>query len=87
MADEGTVYLGYPVLATAEETVEVDALMVSQAHGLVAFLLPESVPQDGAGWAEAQARQDRLYDVLDSTLVGGTRPAPSSAHQGRLPDP
>ncbi|MEV7676479.1 ATP-binding domain-containing protein [Streptomyces sp. NPDC088752] len=68
VADEGTVYLGYPVLATAEETVEVDALMVSQAHGLVAFLLPESVPQDGAGWAETQARQDRLYDVLDSTL-------------------
>ncbi|MFJ4836177.1 DEAD/DEAH box helicase [Streptomyces sp. NPDC088747] len=68
VADEGTVYLGYPVLATADETVEVDALMVSQAHGLVAFLLPESVPQNAAEWETAQARQDRLYDVLDSTL-------------------
>ncbi|MEU3465256.1 ATP-binding domain-containing protein [Streptomyces sp. NPDC006733] len=68
VTNEGTVYLGYPVLATAEETVEVDALMVSQAHGLVAFLLPDSIPQDAAQWDEAQACQDRLYNVLDSTL-------------------
>ncbi|GCD48433.1 DEAD/DEAH box helicase [Streptomyces paromomycinus] len=68
VADEGTVYLGYPVLATADETVEVDALMVSRSHGLVAFLLADSVPQSREDWEEAQTRQDRLYDVLDSTL-------------------
>jgi hypothetical protein len=68
VTDEGTVYLGYPVLATADETVEVDALMVSQAHGLVAFLLPDSIPRSAEEWDEAQDRQDRLYDVLDSTL-------------------
>jgi len=68
VANEGTVYLGYPVLATADETVEVDALMVSRTHGLVAFLLADSIPQSTADWEEAQARQDRLYDVLDSTL-------------------
>ncbi|MEV7152933.1 hypothetical protein AB0O05_41305 [Streptomyces sp. NPDC093084] len=42
--------------------------MVSQAHGLIAFLLPNSIPQSPEDWEEAQARQDRLYDVLDSTL-------------------
>ncbi|MFD7488711.1 DEAD/DEAH box helicase [Streptomyces mirabilis] len=68
VTDEGTLYLGYPVLATADETIEVDALMVSQAHGLIAFLLPNSIPQSTQDWEEAQARQDRLYDVLDSTL-------------------
>jgi hypothetical protein len=38
IADEGAVYLGYPVPATADERVEVDALLISQKHGLVAFL-------------------------------------------------
>ncbi|WP_186817531.1 hypothetical protein, partial [Nocardia neocaledoniensis] len=41
---DGTVYLGYPVLATADEKVEVDALLVSRQHGLVAFLIAEDVP-------------------------------------------
>ncbi|MEU8854197.1 ATP-binding domain-containing protein [Streptomyces sp. NPDC048556] len=68
VADEGTVYLGYPVLATAEDNVEVDALMVSRSHGVVAFLLAESIPRTTQDWAAIQAQQDRLYDVLDSTL-------------------
>jgi superfamily I DNA and RNA helicase len=33
----GTVYLGYPVLATADDRVEIDALLVSPRHGLLAF--------------------------------------------------
>ena len=33
----GTLYLGYPVLATADTRVFVDALLVSRSHGLVAF--------------------------------------------------
>lgn len=68
VVDEGTVYLGYPVLATADETVEVHALLVSQSHGLVAFLLADAIPQSEEDWEEVEARQDRLYDVLDSTL-------------------
>ncbi|MGA5102645.1 DEAD/DEAH box helicase [Streptomyces cellulosae] len=68
VADEGTVYLGYPMLATADETVRVDALMVSRAHGLVAFLLSDSIPRSEEDWEEVMAQQDRLYDVLDSTL-------------------
>jgi hypothetical protein len=42
----GTVYLAYPVLATADERVEVDALLVSREHGLVAFLLTKDMPTD-----------------------------------------
>ncbi|MEU9490058.1 ATP-binding domain-containing protein [Streptomyces decoyicus] len=68
VVDDGTVYLGYPVLATADERVEVDALLVSKAHGLVAFLLAGSVPQDEESWDAVASAQDRLYNVLDSTL-------------------
>ncbi|MDE0699779.1 MAG: ATP-binding domain-containing protein [Acidimicrobiaceae bacterium] len=65
---DGTVYLGYPVLATADERVEVDALLVSQAHGLVAFLLADSLPDSDEVWAEVVSEQDRLFAILESHL-------------------
>lgn len=64
----GTVYLGYPVLATADDRVEVDALLVSQAHGLVAFLIAEVIPSSPEEREDAIAEQDRLYGVLESYL-------------------
>lgn len=66
--DSGTVYLGYPVLATADDRVEVDALLVSQAHGLVAFLIAEDIPGNQQEREETIAEQDRLYGVLESYL-------------------
>ncbi|WP_063756418.1 DEAD/DEAH box helicase [Streptomyces sp. NRRL S-1824] len=68
VVDDGTVYLGYPVLTTADDRVEVDALLVSKAHGLVAFLLKDSIPRDADGWEVVSSAQDRLYNVLESTL-------------------
>jgi superfamily I DNA and RNA helicase len=68
VVEAGTVYLGYPVLATADERVEVDALLVSADHGLVAFLIEDSVPTGETEWEEAVAAQDRLYAVLESHL-------------------
>jgi superfamily I DNA and RNA helicase len=67
VVESGTVYLGYPVLATADERVEVDALLVSSDHGLVAFLIADGVPADD-GWAAVVEDQDRLYAVLESHL-------------------
>lgn len=66
--DDGTVYLGYPVLATADERVEVDALLVSQQCGLVGFLLADEVPANEEDWTEVVEDQDRLYAVLESHL-------------------
>jgi tRNA(Arg) A34 adenosine deaminase TadA len=68
IADEGTVYLGYPALATADERVEVDALLASQQHGLVAVLLADDLPTSAEEWAEVVAEQGRLYAVLESHL-------------------
>jgi superfamily I DNA and RNA helicase len=66
---QGTIYLGYPVLATADDRVEVDALLVSHSHGLVAFLLAEAIPETPDEWVEITAAQDRLYAVLESNLA------------------
>lgn len=66
--NSGTVYLGYPVLATADDRVEVDALLVSKDHGLVAFLIANDLPSTLDERAEAIAEQDRLYGVLESYL-------------------
>lgn len=66
---EGTVYLGYPVLTTAEARVDVDALLVTEAHGLVGFLLAEELPKDSASWSPLIDAQDRLFTVLESQLM------------------
>jgi superfamily I DNA and RNA helicase len=68
VVDSGTVYLGYPVLATADEKVEVDALLVGGEHGLVAFLLAEGTPEHDEDWEQLTEEQDRLYAVLESHL-------------------
>lgn len=68
VVEDGTVYLGYPVLATADERVEVDALLVCRKHGLVAFLLANSLPARDEEWTEIIAEQDRLFAILESHL-------------------
>jgi len=65
---DGTIYLGYPVLASADDRVYVDALLVSQEHGLVAFLIADTMPTLAADWTDCIRQQDRLYSVLESHL-------------------
>ncbi len=64
----GTVYLGYPVLSSADDRVEIDALLVSQNHGLIAFQLADEAPTTAEQWRAVQESQDRLYNALDSHL-------------------
>lgn len=68
VVSEGTVYLGYPVLASADERVEVDALLVSESHGLVAFQLGDGSPRAAGDWTRYVDAQDRLFSVLESNL-------------------
>jgi superfamily I DNA and RNA helicase len=63
VVNEGTIYLAYPVFATADERVEVDALLVSRQHGLVAFLLAKDLPGPDT-WSKFIDDQDKLYGVL-----------------------
>src|SRR5262249_1048647 len=67
---KGTLYLGYPVLALADERVNVEPLLVTAKFGLVAFLT-ETLPSEAVGtarWTEIQQRQDHLFGALESFL-------------------
>ena len=59
----GSLYIGYPVLATADESVTVDALLVTLQHGLVAFLFEDIAP-DGEAHAETWQRREGLQNQL-----------------------
>lgn len=65
---EGDLYLGYPVLSTADERVQVDALLASTSYGVVAFQIASSLPHDESDWQHAIDEQNRLYAVLESQL-------------------
>lgn len=68
LIEDGTIYLGYPVLATADDRVEVDALLVSQEHGLIAFRFADAIPSSDDDWHALSVQQDRLYNTLESHL-------------------
>lgn len=65
---EGDLYLGYPVLSTADERVQVDALLASEQHGVVAFQIADALPTSPDMWEKVIAEQNRLYAVLESQL-------------------
>lgn len=66
----GTFYIGYPVIASADEKIMIDAMLVTQEHGLIAFLFRDTAPQtnDADGWAAMKDAQDRIYYALDANL-------------------
>lgn len=67
---DGTLYIGYPVLASADKTVTVDALLVCREHGLVVYSFEDEPPRpdDVAAWELLHDKQDELYFVLDTYL-------------------
>jgi len=58
---KGTFYIGYPVMASADSSMTIDALLVSQDPGLVAFHFA-SADED------YKDEQDRVYYVLEANL-------------------
>lgn len=67
---DGTLYLGYPILATADDSVTADALLVSAQHGLVAFHFARIPPTmtDVRQWEDLRDDLDRLYVAMDNHL-------------------
>ena len=68
---EGSLYIGYPILATADESVTVDALLVSREHGLVAFLFADATigrGTDFAVWNAEADRQDKVFIAVENIL-------------------
>ena len=67
----GSLYIGYPVVATTEESVTVDALLITMQHGLVAFLFDEHVPSQMTNdklWTTRQDRQDYMFVAVENSL-------------------
>ncbi|HMJ35214.1 MAG TPA: ATP-binding domain-containing protein [Baekduia sp.] len=67
--DSGIVYLGYPVLPTAEDRLVIDALLVSEKHGLVAFGFADGLPDSSDHWDDVVKEQDDMYAALTSFLT------------------
>lgn len=67
----GTLYIGYPVIASADEPITIDSLLVCREHGLVAFAFESSPPPtgDGEAWSKLKDEQDRIYFALKSHLA------------------
>ena len=66
----GTLYLGYPVLATADAKVFVDALLVSGSHGLVAFDLSSHLDAqpDARQLEQLAERQEEIHASIYGKL-------------------
>nr|VFJ55887.1 MAG: Superfamily I DNA and RNA helicases [Candidatus Kentron sp. DK] len=60
---DGFLYVGYPIIGTAEGPYHIDALLVSRTKGLVVFNLIEGRDTDGF-----QEIQDDTYNKLESKL-------------------
>lgn len=58
---EGTLYLGYPLTASADNKFTLDALLVSKELGLIVFVFP----REGYDIKSLQEEQDALYYQLD----------------------
>ena len=67
---DGSLYLGYPILATADDSVTSDALLVSAQHGLVAFYFAAIPPMtaDIDQWRSLRDDVDRLFVALENHL-------------------
>lgn len=59
--EDGVLYVGYPVLSSSDESVSIDALLISKRHGLVAINLIE-----GREAGEFGEVQDDLASLLEA---------------------
>src|SRR5882762_9846861 len=64
----GTLYVGYPILATSEEPISLDGLLVCLEHGIVVFdfLQPDVGPLFDQS---VEGRQEDLYNVVYQKLL------------------
>ena len=60
----GTIYAGYPVIASADSAHTIEAMLVSPDYGLVAFTLTSI----GENIDEVKELQDQVYYLINSNL-------------------
>lgn len=62
--EEGVLYVGYPVLSSSDESVSIDALLVSRKHGVIAINLVEG--RDAGEYGELQ---DDVASLLEAKFM------------------
>ncbi|GAE48258.1 hypothetical protein [Mesobacillus boroniphilus] len=60
----GTLYLGYPIIGTAEGAYDIDAILISEEYGLIIFDIIE-----GPNENDRTDIQDDLYNKFQSRLL------------------
>ena len=60
---DGTFYAGYPILASADKSHTIEALVVSKEYGLIAFNFPET-----KNFEEVKEIQDELFYLIEGNL-------------------
>lgn len=68
---DGSLYIGYPMLATSDEPLAVDALLVSREHGLTLFSLLQDPPPttDEPSWLNVKSALDKLFVAAENSLL------------------
>jgi superfamily I DNA and RNA helicase len=67
----GNLFIGYPVLATADDTLFLDAVLVSREHGVVLLDVTDNPPShasDAEGWSRVASRQDEMAFAMAASL-------------------
>jgi len=66
----GTLYTGYPILATLDETISIEALLISAEHGLVVFDIAEDLvtSENESFWTNIQEHRDKLQFAFETNL-------------------
>ena len=67
---EGTLYIGYPVLASVDDSITIDALLVTDEIGLIVFdIIDQKVINNKNKWIDdIQDKQDFLYYAVENNL-------------------
>lgn len=66
---DATLYVGYPILSTADESLSLDAVLTSREHAVVIFDLQQEAPTTGNEWDELEDHQAELEIALKSKLI------------------
>lgn len=65
----GALYIGYPVLSSADESIFIEALLVSDRFGLVVFAIGNGIsPAEAGFWDNVRDKQDTLFFAMQTHL-------------------
>lgn len=66
---DATLYVGYPILSTADESLSLDALLTSTEHAVVVFDFRQEPPNADEEWEELEDHQVELEIALKAKLI------------------